>query len=110
KKGNIVCGKDGKTPLTRKVSQPKMISDLPEDLQRCIESIAINEAGQAIPKFYSAMQANQELRKLLGIGVVTGDGEDVHKLSDADLVAQLAQQAKELGIEIDLSYNFNGDA
>jgi hypothetical protein len=31
---------------------------------------------------------------------------DVTKLSDAELIAQLVQQAKELGIKIDLNYSF----
>jgi hypothetical protein len=31
---------------------------------------------------------------------------DITQLSDAELIAQLAQQAKELGIEIDLNYSF----
>ena len=54
------------------------------------------------------MTANQELRKLLGIGVVTGrdESDELPRLSDADLIARLAQQARELGIHIDLSYFF----
>jgi hypothetical protein len=53
----------------------------------------------------------QELRKLLGIGVVTGAGGDgeVVRLSDAELIAQLSNQARELGIEIDLSYRLGGE-
>jgi hypothetical protein len=31
---------------------------------------------------------------------------DVSQLSDAELIAQLAQTAKEVGIEIDLNYSF----
>jgi hypothetical protein len=31
---------------------------------------------------------------------------DITKLSDAELIQQLADQAKELGIEIDLNYSF----
>jgi hypothetical protein len=31
---------------------------------------------------------------------------DITKLSDAELIQQLAEQAKELGIEIDLNYSF----
>ena len=34
------------------------------------------------------------------------DKTDVSRLSDAELVAQLAEQAKQLGIEIDLNYRF----
>jgi hypothetical protein len=32
---------------------------------------------------------------------------DVSKLSDAELISQLAEQAKELGIHIDLNYSFH---
>jgi hypothetical protein len=31
---------------------------------------------------------------------------DVSRLSDAELVAQLADQAKQLGVNIDLNYSF----
>jgi hypothetical protein len=34
------------------------------------------------------------------------DIDNVSKLSDAELIQQLADQAKELGIEIDLNYRF----
>jgi hypothetical protein len=33
----------------------------------------------------------------------------VQRLSDAELITQLANQAKELGIEIDLSYRLGGE-
>jgi hypothetical protein len=60
-----------------------------------------------VPQLYSKLQANAELRKVLNIG---GQKErletDVSRLSDAELVQQLADQAKQLGIEIDLSYSF----
>ena len=35
-----------------------------------------------------------------------GDKADLSRLSDAELVAQLADQAKALGIQIDLNYRF----
>jgi hypothetical protein len=35
------------------------------------------------------------------------EASDVTKLSDAELIAQLAAQARELGINIDLSYTFH---
>ena len=34
------------------------------------------------------------------------ESSDLSRLSDAELVAQLADQAKQLGIEIDLNYSF----
>ena len=35
------------------------------------------------------------------------DINDLSKLSDTELIQQLADQAKELGIEIDLNYSFH---
>lgn len=109
RKGNpIIDGETGK-PATKFVQRPKNIDDMPEDVQRAIEAITINEAGHVIPKPYSKLQANQELRKLLGIGAVSRDDDGLPRLSDAELVAQLASQARELGIQIDLSYRFGDD-
>ena len=47
--------------------------ELPEDLQRLIESTT-DAAGRPIP-MYSKMTANQELRKLYGVGAA-GVGAD----------------------------------
>lgn len=107
KKGEPVLGDDGQ-PLTYKYQRPKMLSDLPEDVQRAVESVSVSENGWAIPKTYSRLQVNGELRKLLGIGTVTRDDGELSRLSDAELVAELSRQAKELGVEIDLSYRFSG--
>jgi hypothetical protein len=110
KKGNVITGAEGK-PVMVERQVPRLLSNLPEDVARTVETCAVDENGRVIPKPYSKMQANQELRKLLGIGVVNGagDGGEVARLSDAELIAQLAQQAKDLGIEIDLSYRLGGD-
>jgi hypothetical protein len=105
-----ITGEDGK-PVMVKRQVPKLLSDLPEDVARTVETCGVDENGRVIPKPYSKMQANQELRKLLGIGVVTGAGGDgeVVRLTDAELIAQLSNQARELGIEIDLSYRLGGE-
>jgi hypothetical protein len=42
---------------------------------------------------------------MLNIGK-PADAADMSRLSDAELIQQLADQAKELGIEIDLNYRF----
>ena len=47
--------------------------------------------------------ANSELRKFHSMGQ-TSEDNPVQKLSDAELITQLANQAKELGMEIDLSH------
>ena len=96
-------------PITKFVQRPKNLHDMPDDVQRAIEVVTINESGFVVPKPYSKLQANQELRKLLGIGIPTRDDGELSRLSDAELVAQLAAQARELGVEIDLSYRFNGN-
>lgn len=110
KKGNVILGEDGK-PVMVKRQVPKLLSDLPEDVARIVETCGVEENGRVVPKPYSKMQANQELRKLLGIGVVTGaDGDgEVARLSDAELIAQISEQARQLGIEIDLTYRMGGD-
>lgn len=104
RKGNPVM-LDGK-PVMKAVQRPKPIDQMSEDVRRAIEVITINEAGFVVPKPYSRLQANAELRKLLGIGTLGRDDGELGRLSDAELVAQLANQAKELGIEVDLTYRF----
>ena len=39
-------------------------------------------------------------------GQKEGEQTDLSRLSDAELIQRLADQAKELGIEIDLNYRF----
>ena len=43
---------------------------------------------------------------MLNIGAKDHEQTDVSRLSDAELIQRLADQAKELGIEIDLNYSF----
>jgi hypothetical protein len=61
--------------------------------------------GRAVPKLYSKAWANAELRKMLNISAKS-EAPDVTKLSDAELIETLARQARELGVSIDLSYDF----
>jgi hypothetical protein len=53
--------------VIEKIPRPRLLSELPEDLQRLIESTT-DAAGRLIPKMYSKMTADQELRKLYGVG------------------------------------------
>jgi len=93
---------DGKT-----VERPKRISDLPREIHQDIEKISVSANGRLVPQLYSKLAANQELRKMLNIGGQKDRAEtDVSRLSDAELIQQLADQAKELGIEINLNYSF----
>jgi hypothetical protein len=63
------------------------------------------EQGRAVPQLYSKLAASQELRKMLNLGR-SDDRNDVARLSDAELIAQLSDAAKELGTEINLNYSF----
>ena len=93
---------DGKT-----IERPKRLSDLPPEISKNIEKIAISANGRLVPQLYSKLAASQELRKMLNIGDHKDRPEtDVSRLTDAELIQQLADQAKELGVEIDLNYRF----
>jgi hypothetical protein len=94
---------DGKT-----IERPKRLTDLPPEVRKAIEHVQVDARGNAVPQLYSKLQANAELRKMLNIGGQKERQEtDVSRLSDAELIQQLANQAKELGIEIDLNYRFH---
>ena len=97
--------KVGVLPRARVVPRP--LTELDPETAKLIEDIAIDSKGRLIPKLYSKTWANAELRKMLDIG---GQKEreqtEVSRLSDAELIQRLADQAKELGIEIDLNYSF----
>jgi hypothetical protein len=87
--------------------RPKLLTDLPPELAALIEDITFDNKGRAIPKLFSKLQANAELRKMLNIGgQKEREQSDLSRLSDAELIQRLAAQAKELGIEIDLNYSF----
>jgi hypothetical protein len=102
---NSMAGEVGVCPETRDV--PRRISELDPETAKLIEDVTIDSRGRLIPKLYSKTWANAELRKMLNIG---GQKEreqtDLSRLSDAELIQRLADQAKELGVEIDLSYSF----
>ena len=86
---------------------PRPLTELNPESAKLIEDVAVDSKGRLIPKLYSKTWANAELRKMLNIG---GQKEreqtDLSRLSDAELIQRLADQAKELGIEIDLNYSF----
>jgi hypothetical protein len=104
KSGNEIFDEGGR-PRRRKRERPRLLTELPPDLAALVEDVTIDSKGRAIPKLYSKLQASKELRAMLDIGRPS-DKTDVSRLSDAELVAQLADQAKALGIEIDLNYRF----
>ena len=85
--------------------RPKLLTDLPREQAALIEDVSFDNKGRAIPKLFSKLQANAELRKMLNISAKEAP-RDVTQLSDVELIETLARQAKELGVEIDLSYSF----
>jgi hypothetical protein len=91
---------DGKT-----IERPKCLADLPAEIRKNIEKITIDGKGRALPQLYSKLAPSQELRKMLSIGR-TDDSFDVSRLSDAELIQQLSDQAKQLGVDINLNYWF----
>jgi len=106
KNGNIETDENGKM-LTVERERPRRLSNIPAEMRRNIEKVVIDSRGNAVPQLYSKLAASQELRKMLNIGGQKDRPEtDVSRLSDAELIQQLADQAKELGIEIDLNYSF----
>jgi hypothetical protein len=91
---------DGKT-----IERPKQISELPRELQQNIEKITVLPNGRAVPHLYSKLAASQELRKMLNIEH-SEHRNDLSQLSDAELIAQLSDMAKQLGVAINLNYAF----
>jgi Terminase small subunit len=91
---------EGKT-----IERPKRLADLPTEIRKNIEKITIDGRGRSVPQLYSKLAASQELRKMLNFGRLD-ERSDVSRLSDAELIAQLSDTAKELGIEINLNYSF----
>ena len=82
-----------------------MLTDLPPDLAKLIEDVQVDNRGRLIPRLYSKHQANKELRNMLNISAKEAP-KDITQLSDQELIATLAQQARELGVTINLDYHF----
>jgi hypothetical protein len=104
KDGKLETNGDGKMLTVRK-QRLRLLSDLPPEVRKTIEHVQLDARGNVVPQLYSKLQANAELRKMLNIGR-TDDRSDLSRLSDAELIQQLADTAKELGIEINLNYSF----
>ena len=106
KDGKIETDQTGQMRVERK-ERPRLISDLAPEVAQLIEDVTADRKGRLIPKLYSKLQASKELRAMLNIGgQKERDINDASKLSEAELIQQLADQAKELGIEINLNYSF----
>jgi hypothetical protein len=104
--GKLATDQDGKMLTVRK-QRAKLINDLPLEARKLIEDVTVDRNGNVIPKLYSKAQANRDLREMLNIdGRKEQEADDVSRLSDAELIEQLADTAKQLGIKIDLNYSF----
>lgn len=101
--GEPIIDAAGETVMVRH-ERAKFVSELPEDLRRVVEAIEVTKYGDVVPKTYSKMQANQELRKLLGIGAVRDDlaGGEFERLSDEQLFSELVRLANELQVPVTL--------
>jgi hypothetical protein len=97
----VVLDKDGDThEETRRVQKLKLFDRLTEDQERCIESLRFTEKGKPILETYSRMQANIELRKLLGLGAQERSPDDARNLSDNELAQRVIEGLRELGLAI----------
>jgi hypothetical protein len=92
------------SPRARVVPRP--LTGLDPETAKLIEDVTVDSRGRLVPKLYSKLAANKELRAMLNISAKEAP-RDVTQLSDAELIQTLAQQAKELGIHIDLNYTFH---
>lgn len=89
--------------------QLRPFSELTDEQQRMIASLKYTEKGRPILETYSRMQANIELRKLLGLGSADRDeGDEFGKLDDASLFAEIMREAKELGIDAEFTFKAHG--
>jgi hypothetical protein len=105
-KRNEITGETETALSLEKRVRPKLLTDLSPEAAKLIEEVRPDGRGRLIPKLYSKHQANKELRAMLNLGAKS-DASDVSKLSDQELISTLAQQAKELGIDIKLDYTFH---
>jgi hypothetical protein len=96
KAGEIETDENGRMVTVRE-ERPRLISDLAPEVAQLIEDVTVDRKGRLIPRLYSSAQANAELRKLHNFGRTEDRSTDVSRLSDAELIAQLAEQAKAWG-------------
>ena len=98
---------DAGNPRRRAVQDIRMFGELTVEHQRLIESLKYTEKGRPILSTYSKLEANKELRKLLGVNVADEERgqNEFDRMSDRELFTELARQAQELGVSVTLSYD-----
>lgn len=105
--GDIVFGEDGKAVMVKRMRM-RTVDEIPDHALVAVESINLTEDGRLVPKRYSRLTANAELRKLYGMGSTEREsaGGEFAKMGDTELISELNRQAKELGISVNLTYSF----
>jgi hypothetical protein len=104
--GKLATDHEGKMVTVRK-QRAKLINDLPPEARKLIEDVTVDRNGNVIPKLYSKAQASRDLRQMHNIGAQTDRPEnELARLSDAELLSQLADLSKQLGVEMKLDVEF----
>ena len=60
KDGRVQTDEAGKM-LTVKKQRPKLLSDLPPELRKCIEDVIVDRSGNFVPRLYSRTAASKGL-------------------------------------------------
>jgi hypothetical protein len=106
KDGKLATDQDGKMLIVRK-QRAKLINDLPPEFRKLIEDVTVDRNGNVIPKLYSKDRASRGLRELHNFGRTDDRPENnFSQLSDTELLQQLSDTAKQLGVDINLNYSF----
>lgn len=102
--GEPIEDNDG-NPVTYQFMDLKPFDQLSEDQQRMIQALNYTEKGRPKLELYSKMQANQELRKLLGIGVVTDEAiDETQRMTTPQIISEL----QKMGVDVKLSLEWKG--
>jgi hypothetical protein len=95
---------DDGNPVMVRYQRARFLAELPEDVARIVQGVKITDSGKVVTETYSKMQANQELRKLLGIGVATGQtGDEIGEMSTTQIVAELNAMGVEVKIGVSIT-------
>lgn len=103
-------GKTVDTGRVHRYERLRSFSELTPEQRLRIESLKWTEKGRPILSVYSKTDAHDRLAKMLGIGPQVrepGDGE-FSRLDDASLFAEIAREAKDLGVDVELTFRANG--
>lgn len=110
KNGNPVLDGEG-NPIMRIVQRLKPFSEMTREQRRAIKSLTYTERGRPNLEFYSAFDANREIRKMNGLDMpLTPEQNADKKMSEDEALIKLAQSAAALAEKItDLDEQKTGD-